>query len=290
MLIAFVGDIHGRVLHTLAVLTEWQVRTKKKLDLIIQVGDLGAYHEPNEEVRNEKYVRQDPAELDFSRFLVAEEKLENRIRYIRRNYLDRIYFIRGNHEDFDWLNSKSLQAEQGIVSIDPFDLYYYVTDGTIMNEDPLKIAFLGGIQTPTQQPKSIDPVAYDKLLQIPPGEIDILITHDAPFGIATNYHGQTQGSTLISDLIGIIQPKYVIAGHYHHMNGPRTFGNTTYLGLNVLVDLRNDGELRRVQPGSLAVLDTEQNILEFVTDDWLSRIDRDFDFINYMEELIKRDN
>jgi predicted phosphodiesterase len=69
LLIGFVGDTHGRVLHTLAVLSEWQIRTKKKLDLIIQVGDLGAYPEPSEEVRNEKYVRQDPAELDFSRFL-----------------------------------------------------------------------------------------------------------------------------------------------------------------------------------------------------------------------------
>ncbi|GAA3400184.1 metallophosphoesterase [Paenibacillus hodogayensis] len=290
MLIAFVGDTHGRVLHTLAVLSEWQIRTKKKLDLIIQVGDLGAYPEPSEEVRSEKYVRQDPAELDFSRFLTAEGRLEKNIRYIREKYLNRIYFIRGNHEDFDWLNSKSLQAEQGIVNIDPFDLYYYVTDGTIMNEDNLKIAFLGGIQTLTQQPKSIDPVAYGKLIQMPPREIDILITHDAPFGIGTNYHGQTQGSTLISDLIGAIQPKYVIAGHYHHMNGPRTFGSTTYLGLNVLVDLRDDGELRRVRPGSIALLDTEMNSVNFITDDWLSSIDKDFNFITHMEELIKRDN
>lgn len=290
MLIAFVGDIHGRVFHTLAVLSEWQLRTNRKLDLVIQVGDLGAYPNPSEQLRNEKYVRQDPAELDFSRYLTAEGRVEASIRYIREKHVNRIYFIRGNHEDFDWLRSKSEQAEQGIVGIDPFDLYYYATDGTTMNENNVTIAFLGGIQTAAQQPKSIDRAAYEKLIQIPPGEIQLLITHDAPYGIGTNFRGETQGSTLISELIETIRPQYVIAGHYHHRNGPKTFGATTYLGLNVLVDLRNDGELRTIQPGSIAVLDTETNHIQVVTDDWLSSFDKDFDFVAYTEQLIKRDN
>lgn len=43
MLIGFVGDVHGRVFHAIAALATWQVRTGKRFDLLIQVGDLGAY-------------------------------------------------------------------------------------------------------------------------------------------------------------------------------------------------------------------------------------------------------
>lgn len=285
MKIGFVGDIHGRVLHTLAVLTRWQLHAQQKLDLIIQVGDLGAYPSPSEQLRNEKYVRQDPAELDFSRLVQAVGILAEDIRYIRDNHLNPIHFIRGNHEDFEWLGTINKQAEQGIASVDPFDMYRYVADGFILDAGPCRIAFLGGIESTESQPKSIDPVEYDKLRKCAPGEIDILITHDAPFGIGVNFLGNTQGSALITDLIETIQPRYLIAGHYHHMNGPRKYGNTTYLGLNVLVDLRDDGVRRRVQPGSIAVLETETDTLEYVTDDWLATMDKDFDFRTYMGKL-----
>jgi Icc-related predicted phosphoesterase len=115
--------------------------------------------------------------------------------------------VSGNHEDFDWLCAKSSQAVRGIVSVDPFDLYHYVTDGTVMEMNNWKIAFLGGIETVSQQPKSIDPKAYEKLINMSAGELDILFTHDAPFGIGLNYHGETQGSALISKLIERINPK-----------------------------------------------------------------------------------
>lgn len=290
MLIGFIGDIHGRVFHALALLTAWQQRSGRKLDRIIQVGDLGAYPEPSEALRNEKFIRQDAAELDFSRFLKADGKLADDIRYLRRHHVNPITFIRGNHEDFDWLDSQSRHVEQGLVSIDPFDMFHYAVDGTVLCDSELRIAFLGGIQTPELKRKSIDPAAYDKLLKCKPGEIDILIAHDAPYGIGNNFHGQTQGYMLISELMETIAPRYLIAGHYHHTIGPRSYGSTTYMGLNVLVNLRGDGELRRIQPGSMAVFDRATNELDFVTDDWLSEFDKDFDFDTFMEQLKQRDH
>lgn len=287
MLIGFVGDIHGRVLHTLAVLTEWQLRSGHRLDLIVQVGDLGAYPKPSEEVRNERYVHMDAAELDFSRYLKADGILASAVRNVRKSHLGRIHFIRGNHEDFEWLEAQARLAERGIVSVDPFDLYHYVTDGTIMELDRWKIAFLGGIETATQQPKSIDTAAYEQLMKMPAGEVDILVSHDAPFGIGLNYLGQTQGSKLILNLLESLQPKYAIAGHYHHINGPKQFGSTVYLGLNVLVNLRTDAELRRVQPGSIAILDTERSELNFITDEWLAELNRDFEFVDHMNNLFQ---
>ncbi len=288
MKIGFIGDIHARVFHTLALITAWQERTGQKLDLIIQVGDLGAYPDPSDDVRNEKYVRQDPAELDFMRLLQAEGRIAECLHFIRANVLQSpIYFIRGNHEDFDWLEAQHAQdSQESKVRVDPFDLFHYVKDGTIWELNHVRMAFLGGIQTREHDRRSIEPDAYANLNQLKPGEIDILITHDAPYGIGTNFLGHTQGSTLISDLIATITPQYLIAGHYHHMNGPRAYGATTYLGLNVLVDLRDDGVHRRVQPGSMAVLETTTNQLQYVTDDWLSSIDRDFNFLEYIGGLL----
>ncbi|MXQ52387.1 metallophosphoesterase family protein [Shimazuella alba] len=283
MKIGFVGDIHGRVFHTLALLTAWQIRNQCKLDLIIQVGDLGAYPYPNEELKNEKYVKKDLAQLDFSRYLQAKGKLAENIQYIRTNHLEQIYFIRGNHEDFTWLRKKSSLAQKGTVCVDSFDLFYYATDGSVIKKNNLSIAFLGGIQT-SRTEESIDEIAYHTLLNTNK-KIDVLITHDAPFGIGTGYYGDIQGSTMISTLIKQLQPNYLIAGHYHHMAGPLQFKNTTYLGLSVLVNLRENDQLRSIEPGSMAVLDTSQAELRFVLEPWITDINGNFDFNSFVDQV-----
>lgn len=285
MKIAFVGDIHGRIFHTLAVLTEWQQQNKEKLDLIIQVGDLGAFPEPDEEMKNTRFVLEDPTELDFSRYINAKGKTAESILYTREKHINRIYFIRGNHDDFNWLNSTSHVSENGIVDVDPFGILHYVTDGTIQSHGELSIAFLGGIETEQTEPKSIDTNAYKKLMQMDPGVIDILITHDAPYGISTSFTGKTQGSPLVSELIKKMQPRYLIAGHYHHMNGPTNYGKTTYLGLNILIPPLRRDELRKVQPGSLAILDTAKDTLQFVTAEWLSGFAKGFRFNSFVKQV-----
>lgn len=43
VLIGFVGDLHGRVLHALALIVTWQKRNERRFDLLIQVGDMAAF-------------------------------------------------------------------------------------------------------------------------------------------------------------------------------------------------------------------------------------------------------
>ena len=43
MLIGFVGDLHGRVLHAFALIVTWQKRNGRRFDLLVQVGDMGAF-------------------------------------------------------------------------------------------------------------------------------------------------------------------------------------------------------------------------------------------------------
>jgi Icc-related predicted phosphoesterase len=198
-----------------------------------------------------------------------------------------VYFIRGNHEDFNWLDSMCTDSKDSIVNVDPFGIFHYVIDGTVLSQKSINIAFLGGIETEKCERKSINASAYEKLMQLDPGAIDILITHDAPYGVASSYTGITQGSQLITELINKIQPRYLIAGHYHHLNGPTNFGNTIYLGLNILVPPIRRDPSRKVQPGSIAVLDTDKDTLNIVTDEWLSTFANGLDYNLFISQVKK---
>lgn len=290
MLIGFIGDLHGRVFHALALVATWQKRAGRRLDLVIQVGDLGAFPNPEElDLATNRFVAEDPTELDFSRLLRAEGALAEDLRRVGRQLAGPIRFIRGNHEDAPWLRQR-VEERAGeraaeTVPVDPFGLFHYVPDGRVLAFGARRIAFLGGIETREPGEQSIDRAAYDALGARGIGAVDILVTHDAPRGISVGFHGQTQGSPMISELIERLQPAYHLAGHYHHLNGPRRYGRTTYLGLNiVLPPVRRDPE-RRVQPGCLAVLDTSDDTLQPVAEPWLAGFDKDFDFGAIAAEL-----
>jgi hypothetical protein len=62
MLVGFLGDLHSRVFLGLAVLLEWQRRSARRFDLIVQVGDLGV-PEPDS---NDPNVAADDAERSVS--------------------------------------------------------------------------------------------------------------------------------------------------------------------------------------------------------------------------------
>ncbi|WP_158301582.1 metallophosphoesterase family protein [Paenibacillus mesophilus] len=284
MKIAFVGDLHGRVLHSLAIMSKWQIQHKQKLDWIIQVGDFGAYPHPNDQLKQKRRIDLDPSQFDFSRYLRAEGKLADQLQYIRTHFARPVYFIRGNHEDFEWLAEISSRSSHPTESIDPFGLFAYVKDGTVIKTDGPTIAFLGGVDNKIADSRSIDEEAYRKLTSYPRGEINILVTHDAPYGAIINEDGELRGSQMLLELIETIQPKYMIGGHFHHMNGPKTFGATTYLGLNLIIYHKAD-ETGTVKPGSFALLDTDNGELSFITDEWLSTFHKGMDFVQYCEEL-----
>jgi hypothetical protein len=57
-------------------------------------------------------------------------------------------------------------------------------------------------------------------------------------------------------LIDQIQPRLHMHGHYHHMNGPRTYGQTRSYGLARLVPPLDHNPDQQVADGSIGVLDT----------------------------------
>ncbi len=281
MLIGFVDDVHGMVFHALAALATLQERLGRHFDLLVQVGDMGAYLDPARmDEASKRYLEAEPSQGDFARLLRAEGQLAERLRRLRGEFSGPLHVIRGNHEDYPWLRGLPVDAASGTVAVDPFDLLRYVPDGTILRSGEFTVAFLGGEESGgSVEDGEIDSEAYGRLTELGPGRIDLLVTHDAPYGLSTGYHGQVQGSRLITELVERLRPTFHLVGHYHHLNGPRSCGRTTFLGLAQLVPsaIRHP-EARGLQEGCLAVLDTEKGELQPVTDAWLSEFPTPFDF------------
>ncbi len=284
MIIGFIGDVHGQVFHATALAATWQVVTGKRFDILIQVGDMGAYPNTPNDAATERYLALDPSQADFSRLLKADGKLAAHLRQVRECLAGPIYFVRGNHEDFDFLNHLQVDGTAKSAAVDPFDLYRYVPDGTVLEFDGTKVAFLGGVEERSDA-RAIDKEAYQSLMDLGPGRIDILVTHEGPYGTSTGYHGDVHGSHMMTRLIESIKPTYHVAGHAHQVSGPTTFGPTTYLGLDGLVaSARWEPERNGFKEGCLAVLDTANDTLQPVTDSWLSIFDtKTFDFSSWFE-------
>lgn len=267
MIIGFIGDVHGKVFNAIAVAAMWQAVTGKRFDLLIQLGDLGAYPDSDRfDEAGKRYFELDPAPLDFQHLLQAQDRRAELLRKMRDCLASPIYFLRGNHEDFEYLNQLEADHTPPSAPVDPFDLYRYVPDGTVMEFGGTRIAFLGGIETKVPDARSFDDHAYQALEAMGAGAFDILATHEPPYGISVGFRGNLQGSKMVTELIERTQPAFHLSAHLHHLNGPRTYGHTTSLSLSVL-----DASARwaphdiNYQPGCLATLDTETSILTPVT-------------------------
>ena len=211
MLIGFVGDVHGLVYHAIALVTTWQRKSGKKLDFVVQVGDMGAYPELDRvDEAGRRHIALDPAQGDFSRLLQADGLRGERLRAVRGELAAPIHFLRGNHEDFQYLSGLARDDSDGTGRVDEFDLFRYVPDGTVVRLGDLRIAFLGGIETGEPGPRSIDTEAYELLMDLGPGSFDILVTHDPPYGVGIGYRGRVSGSRLITSLIEHTQPGVVV--------------------------------------------------------------------------------
>lgn len=257
MRIAFLGDVHGCVFHALCAIAH--LEKLYGLDAVIQVGDLGAYPSVD-------------ALPDFDRAFIAANPAQGDLFRLSELPVDfprpAVHFLSGNHDGLRWL--EQLHAEGEIVPVDPPGIFRHVACGTVEILYGQTVAFLGRIDLPGSD-VDLDERALQQLMLAGPGSIDILVTHDGPYGMSS-WQGETQGSRRILDLIEILQPRLHVSGHYHHVNGPRRYGRTRSYALAQLVPPGRSNPCQEVEPGSLAVYDTETDNFEYIRDDWPRRI------------------
>ena len=290
MLVAFVGDLHGRVFHAIAAVATWQRRFGRQFDLVVQVGDLGAFPNLDRiEPATDPHLAADPAEADFARLLKATGERAARLTRLRRHIVGPILFIRGNHEDHSWLRGLLADGTRQSAVVDPFDFFCYVADGTVQTFQGLRIGFLGGVEEQIDD-AAIDRDAYASLIQRGPGTIDLLVTHEGPYDSSIGYHGDVHGSPLISRLVERIRPRIHVAGHAHQVSGPGHYGPTTYVGLDgIVASPRWHPDAVGLQAGSLALLDTARGGLTSIAEPWLRSFSKPFDFDAWADRFLGGD-
>jgi predicted phosphohydrolase len=224
---AIFGDIHGRLslMYTLAIL--WQRQSGIKLEAILQVGDMGAFpYLSNLDESTRKLAKKDRDELGFYDFHQNTPEAEF---YLTTKNSPITYFIRGNHEDFNYLNTFTKSSP-----IDRWSKIWFLPDGHTVNlvqsDRIFKILGLGGLP-PINEKRSRGKLARDKYrrshqkINSDPRffkqsvvenilknsqKVDILITHAGPICAQL-----PEGSNLLMKVAKQLKPRVHIFGHHH---------------------------------------------------------------------------
>lgn len=222
------GDVHGylRLLFAQARAVE-QVLLGRPLDLIVQVGDLGAYPEPERaDTATRRHAREHPEELGFARYFAQRSPEADAI--FGSGLVPPLIFVAGNHEDFGFLAAEARRWSGEPVPVDAYGGIRFLPWGATWtfaaNGCSLRIGGLGGIEPPEgrrlAQRDSELPRKYlrkSDVERLTAGPLDLLVTHEAP----KDFPFEHSGSPLVDDVLRRQAPQLHVFGHYHRPYGPR---------------------------------------------------------------------
>lgn len=217
MNIAVFSDLHGRVLLAFALCARWQRETGEQLTAILQAGDLGAYPDASRLDRATlRHAQRDPDELGFMRdFAEPRDDVASQLRQTTCPMI----FVRGNHEDHDWLDRLERQATEPLFPIDPYQRIYCLRTGMpyTLADDGSELTVLGIGRTASppnpnkwHKGKYAQPYELERLKHLRLQQLDILLTHDVP---PTHLNARSQGMEAIRQALDTYQPTYHFYGH-----------------------------------------------------------------------------
>ncbi len=253
MIMAAVGDTHGNLGVMWRMAQQWQEEAGTEIDFIFQVGDFGVF--PDEEHLDHpsrKYAERhgqsiEAAVGDFPYLLTGEMTVPIPT-----------YFIKGNHEDQEFL--LSLEREVGSYRLShPIEVVpnlFYVPDGCIFELEGLRIAGWGGCwgaktfpmgywsNSRLQSPRRLNHMTRDVFERLIRQRFDVLVTHDGPTGIGLRgaLHGEKSlppeelttpsegggGVPYIRELIEASGCSHSFSGHWHEPHQAQIGGSTHY--------------------------------------------------------------
>lgn len=241
MLLCAVGDIHGAIDRMYDDILAFEAVLGMRFAWILHVGDFGIWPDPQ---RIDRAARAHDGAGDFPTWLA------NR-RATPRNTV----FIKGNHEDFVWLDMQpTAEILPGL---------FYLRNGRTMDlgeaGDMVRVGGLGGCYGPSdfERPaKHLQGYArrhYTRdeieMLSAAPS-VDVVLVHDAPAGIrfATHRHGSGWVSEAagLDLLISRLRPLVCFFGH-HHIRLDGEVAGIRCIGLN-----------RVHMPGNLVAIDVDR--------------------------------
>lgn len=278
--LAVLGDVHGHLTLAYRVLRRWQDETGLALDLILQVGDMGAFPPPFRlDDATRRFSQHDPDELGFAIYYEggpeAAEVLGPEADPARAIACE-TWFIKGNHEDFAFLDEVSAGATEP-VPVDAFGAISYLPGGRVYDfacrDRTVRIAALGGIcddGKPGRDPVSEFYTAHD-VRALKRASFDILLSHEPPRGAAHVIHPRYAdgGSPEVAELLRAQRPALHFCGHYHEPGQPLDAPDgVRSFELNAVTFLRAD----RLNPGCIAIVawnDARDATVELLDPPWL---------------------
>jgi hypothetical protein len=280
--IAVLGDLHGHITLAYRLLKRWEKEHGKLLQAIFQVGDFGAFPPPFKvDKATMRFYQKDPDELSFIDYydgsteadeILAEDGPQ------KRKIAANLYFIKGNHEDFEYL--QSLSSGNGYpIPVDVYGKIFYLPNGNVyslpIGQTTLKIASLGGISQNNhggKDPKSkfYTKSEYRQLCETG-NDIDIFLSHDVPY----NSIIENAGSKDILDFIEIYQPKLHFCGHFHEDGHELTVpGNTKSYILNE-VNFRKPSQLNFGCISIVEISADKEHKATILDDHWVNQFTKD---------------
>lgn len=205
MLLCAAGDIHGAIDRMYDDILALEVSFGVRFDAVLHVGDFGVWPDPS---RIDKATRKHDGAGDFARWCAE-----------RRPVPRRTIFIKGNHEDFDWLD------EQLSDEILP-GLHYLRSGRTIdlgEGRDAVRVGGVGGCYAPSDFGRKSSQLegaqkahyTHDEIEALGRSEdVDVLLLHDAPSGVRFPA-GYTSAAGGLLELIQRVRPFVCFFGHHH---------------------------------------------------------------------------
>ncbi len=218
LLVAGVGDIHGRFRRVESWLDALSEARGREVDLVLAVGDVEAFRLADDH-RRKAAKRAMPAEF---------AEYADGVRTMKRP----LYFIAGNNEDFEALHDtpEGLQLAPNV---------HYLGRAGVKELHGLRVGYLSGIhaprfyEQPLKRPRSLDTAKQagyfrasevERLSQL--RDVDVLLVHEWPRGLpqrardegipsARALPSNWIGNPMTRRLVDTVHPRWVMCGHSH---------------------------------------------------------------------------
>ncbi len=198
--IAIFGDLHGHITEALIQLREWQQFSGTQVAGILQVGDIGAFdYTSNIDATSRKMIEKDQQELGFRDYFYGSAEAE--AFFGKGGYFRGLpfYFVDGNHDDINFVNSMSEREDQAYENIQ-------FLSGVREAEFSGKKLLVAGIGWHDYKPK---------LREVANRKVDILVTHSKTIPQKRREERRTEDVEVV-DLSREVDYRFHFFGHHRY--------------------------------------------------------------------------
>jgi hypothetical protein len=270
------GDLHGRILPAFRLALAWQREHEVRLDALLQVGDLGYFPDLSRlDKATKRHAELDILELGAQDVVAPSRDADNL--FAEEELSANMWFIAGNHEDYDALHERQSAAGPGNdFPVDHYHRIHCIRDGAVaVLPGGLRVGGLWGIDDEAPRARSSAPriarIRQRSATHLSAETFDVLLTHESPRDAMMI----DCGSSAISAIISLAQPGFSFFGHYHNEGriAACDFRRTRVFHLQ---GMQLHGEGHSAEDRSVGVLrwDGTAGTFEYLSPEWLRTFTR----------------